>query len=284
MVDKDSVSKGQHEYTCLCGWIDWSHATPDREDLVDLWSQLPHVVKKNQKPLRLRPVANKTAYFVSLDTSLSLIGTKRRAIRSGVLGHTTFHFQVPNRGANEYWYRRYALYIYQQGCEHLEHLQVTTEARHHSVYSFEDLVSNLLAFYGHVYSWNREDAIRRCGGWTDKKLALKNSLDVVAAMEAEKGLWQEELKSFSWDKAFLFNDLCGACQPYQRRGFLSLPERLRSITPLQCRALGSSLSPRDARRGFDPAGDSPGTRRFARQGASTGRGRGVGRAPGPVHA
>ena len=281
MVEEDSVKNGVQEYTCLSGWIDWSHAVPDRMDLTNLWAQFPHSVRKGQEPLRLCPLPGKKGYQIGYDASLSLNWKVKAGMK--VLGlPTVFRYEVKDFGFDEEKYKRTALHIYQKGCEYVERVQLLMESMHHSSFSYEDLASNLLAFYMHVEGWNREAAMRRCGGWLDLSLAKEISLAVHEAMEKDPRLNQETLKASGWDKAYLFNDLCGAAQPYKKRGWTLLPPELRKIEPLQCRPSGGSVH-KTARAGEEiDQGRSPSARRLSKQTITTGPGGGRGRRPGPV--
>jgi hypothetical protein len=103
------------------------------------------------------------------------------------------------------------------------------EAFTHSGFSFEDFVSNLLSFYGHVKGYNQSQIRGMCGGFSNREERLRVARSVLTAMN-NSGISQDRIKSSSWTYAYLFNDLCSECQLRDRnRGFRLLPDEFRSI-------------------------------------------------------
>jgi len=166
-VKKNSKGKFRTEYTIDCGWIDWWHADPDRADIKTIWASLPPQNGKNKPDLRIRSWDDKTEHSYWDVTVIFLDGTDE---------YKREHWFVRNVGLNNRtFYKKAALRLYEMSCEWVEEEQSFLSSWH-----MEDLVSNLMAFYGHVDNLNREAIIEKekCGGWTDKNTANKKSLEI----------------------------------------------------------------------------------------------------------
>jgi hypothetical protein len=283
MINEDGVKDGTYEYTTKCGWIDWKHATPDRPDLPDFWSQFPHMIKKGQKPLNLHPLRS-GGYLVYYRPDLGYLKHKMPEIR-----HKMFVYKIPNWGPlfnfDENKYKGAALYIYKKGCEFTEKMQGKSSilGKMATEYSFEDLVSNLIAFYMYIEGWSEGTLRSIAGGFSDKKYRETVSLQVVRNYTKMYGrnikklgkygqmLSQMNLRASGWDKAFLFNNFCEGS--YDKKfGWHSLPKELQTIKdiPVQETSAQSKKAMMD--------NISPFLQRFA----SESTGRGWGRRPGKI--
>ena len=253
MFTRSHVQSGEAEYTTQCGWIDWGHAWPLREDVVNIWAQLPHRRVAGQPALRLRPVADGHGFQV---TNVALVDTALRRLISP--SRRTFSYVVPSLGdpahvtpAQEDFYRGAALWIYKQGCQRAEQLQQVYGGRHVNVsyFAFEDLVSNLLAFYGYVMGWanGSTEAVReangklqirlRAGGLGTQSLRRQMSLAVWQAMGTTERIWRQlTRRATNWTQCYLFNDLVPRRfgPPSRQRGWTELPAIFRSIRDVRC--------------------------------------------------
>jgi hypothetical protein len=259
VIDRASITapdeQSPSEYTTRCGWIDWGHATPNRDDAVYTWAEFPHPIRPGQLPLDLqviRPSFRRAFQAMGVPHLDGYIVRHVPVITQGahryLRGAVTFFYNIP-RGRNEEEYRNRYLYMYQRGCRLAEayqspHRLMTPE---HSVNSFEDLVSNLLAFYANVMGLapgrydrpaehgRREQAaktaIRRiAGGFEDRGTRVAVSTAVFEGMHSI----QASLRATNWTDAYLFNDLVPARhRPNSLRGWQPLPQVIRRIQPAQ---------------------------------------------------
>lgn len=218
------------EYTYKCGWIDWNHAVADRQDLVSIWSQLPHVRYGNQRALALNSTQIKqyTYYRVSFEIDQSF---RQKLISLGIGAQTTYTFYVLDKGPNaESYYKQAALYIYMLGCCATETIQLTNfDFIHQSGFSMEDLVSDILAFYMHVENMDKIAIIQAAGGWTNAADAKRISQEVYGAMLKMNA---EQPKCHQWFQTYLFNDIANIHPTDKRGGFQPLPTKFQQIKPL----------------------------------------------------
>lgn len=185
MINRNQVRAGTHEYTCHCGWVDWTHAggwEPGmiRPDIVRLWSQFPHAIRPNQRS-NPRPSPGRNGYLVThISDADPLIRFQRRVAESPLTPLTPLieflprdlqgHglrprvWFIPSAGLNETRSREIALAIYRIACEDVERGQRIHNWISHSSFAFEDLVSNLIAFYRHIIGYTLGDIRRIAGG------------------------------------------------------------------------------------------------------------------------
>ena len=258
MIDRASITapdgQSPSEYTTRCGWIDWGHATPNRDDAVYTWAQFPHPIRAGQLPLELhtiRPSLRAAARSMGIPHPdgylIQHVPVMTRGAHRTLRDAVTFFYNVP-RSRTEAEYRNRYYRMYQRGCHLAElyqspHRGMTAE---HSVNSFEDLVSNLMAFFANVMGLapgrydrpadhgRREraamSAIRHlAGGFENRDTRVAVSTAVFEGMHSI----QASLRASSWTHAYLFNDLVPARQrPNSFRGWHPLPEIIRRIQPI----------------------------------------------------
>ncbi|MGB2821559.1 MAG: hypothetical protein WBF17_11295 [Phycisphaerae bacterium] len=253
MFTRLHVQDGEAEYSTHCGWIDWGHAYPMREDVVNIWSQLPHRRLPGQPPLRLYRVADGQGFLV---TNVALVDSVLRRLVSP--SRRTFSYVVPCLGdpnhltpAQQDFYRGAALWIYKQGCHRAEQLQEIYGGRYVNIsyFSFEDLVSNLLSFYAYVMGWasgsnegqqeeNAKLEIRmRAGSPGTPSLRRQMSMAVWDGMGTTERIWgQLTRRATNWTQGYLFNDLVPRRfgPPSRQRGWTQLPTIFRSIRDVRC--------------------------------------------------
>lgn len=223
------------EYTRKCGWIDWAHATPDRDDLKAIWSALyplPILPNGRVDADRISLIRGKDGSlygYIKVDFSLEMNWKQRLGSRFPKQNYT-FFVKWQDGDATAY-YKRAALALYLYGCAMVEYHQSSRilEWKAASSFAMEDMISNLMAFYQLVENIPAATLIERAGGWTNGDEALKMSTAVFDAMDRKdvaqpKALWRE------WYKAYLFNDVAGIDD--QRGGWQMLPAYFLSIQPL----------------------------------------------------
>jgi hypothetical protein len=144
MIEVSDVEQDRHEYTCRCGWIDWGHAEPGREDVVSLWEQFPGTTGSNTDSLE---TDGGTLWRVKHKSEVPP-GWKGKLARLAMPSLRAYF--VRDFGRKPDAYKGIALAIYMKACEDFEDIQDFAEDLgfgSHSAFSFEDLPSNLLAFY-----------------------------------------------------------------------------------------------------------------------------------------
>lgn len=149
----------RYEYSCRCGWIDWDHARADRPDALHIRSQFPHPPMAGGLTLgQIRWLPDQgmgRTFRVSLPREL-LLESANRYVRD-YARETHKYFEI-------------ALAIYLEVCRAQENLQALGDragaATHipsgNSGYSFEDMTSNVLAFYQTMMGHSREQIRRLC--------------------------------------------------------------------------------------------------------------------------
>lgn len=218
------------EYTQKCGWIDWEHAVPGRGDIEAIWRQLPHQLKRGQKALQLNRVkAGNHSYFeVTFDIDQNMLQrTMCKVLPHCQSRHTYYVLDLGT--SNELHYEKAALYIFMVGCLMTETVQYKTplEWKSQSGFSMEDLVSDLLAFFGHVDAMTRETIIKESGGWVDPNVAQQKSLQLFTAITSKGRQAPKAIVGTVpiWFKAYLYNDLIDGGD--KRTGWHLLPDRFQ---------------------------------------------------------
>ena len=134
----------RYDYSCRCGWIDWTHAGADRPDLDQLRRQFPNPPIARGTPLhqmqfRATPQGNRVFEVRLQPNNIGGWGwPSPLAIRER-------RWTVEDCGGDRQRYLKKALSIYLEGCVATEAMQSQSLGR--SSFSFEDMTSNLLAFY-----------------------------------------------------------------------------------------------------------------------------------------
>jgi hypothetical protein len=216
------------EYTRKCGWIDWAHADPDREDLKAIWSVLksPPVRSDGGIDLSDRRVATvkgdngqlyhylRVKFSLDMGTALWLVSV------IPVTDFTGYVLLDPNIITPYYW-KRAALSLFFFACNTVEWHQSAplTDLYSHSSYSMEDMVSNRMAFYQLVENVSADVLIERAGGWVNRDEALKNSTLVMDAIDRVDA--DTPKSPADWDYAYLFNDIADLDD--KRGGWQSIP-------------------------------------------------------------
>jgi hypothetical protein len=137
--------------------------------------------------------------------------------------------------------KRAALTMFQFGSEIAEEAQITE-----SSWSYEDLVSNLMAFYMHVNVLDQTDILIKANGWANRDLAFAHANLVFEAMKErygesvslrKRGLYpdfKETTKGLDdrWSRAYLFNHLVDIPNADKRWGWEYIPDFFRQVKPL----------------------------------------------------
>lgn len=241
-LDEKLDDRYHAEYTTKCGWIDWSHANPDRMDLPVIWSQLPHTRKSGQKPVDLdtyyledpnRKKRNAIEYY-KVKFTIDQNKRQRKWARWRNFPRTYTFFVREMGKKHESWYKRAALQLFQMSCWQTESFQLETfDFLHKSGFSMDDLASNMMAFYAHVEGMSKTEVIANAGGWTDPEVAREKSKKVFKAMEAH-GVADEDKqpKNKFFQKAYLFNDISDVGGADKRGGWHLLPDEFSTIEPI----------------------------------------------------
>lgn len=231
MIREENVNKsyadGGADYSCRCGWIDWSHATWDRRDMVSLWAQLPHARKPGDADERhYEHFRNPVTKAVEQGLRVSV---RHEAYK------VTSSWLVPERSFG--LYEELALAMYQSMCEFDEEGQPWFAS---SSFSYEDLISNLLSFYQHIYGLARGDPhdpdgpgpkwIREVCVAVDKAESKRVWNNMHSGANVHKTM--ERNTNRNWQKPVLFNHLCEECKKkgYEKNTGL-FPEKFQRIQP-----------------------------------------------------
>ena len=227
-LNRELIENRKMEYTLSGGWIDWHHAVRDRSDVQKLWAQFPH---KYRRPMQL-PV--KTSVFTDVNRKKYLnvvYQLDAHGLFKSICGQTSMVFTVPYPNSDTECLQ-YALYIFQQGNNEFEKQQMANyDFRHHSGFSFEDLFSDLLTFYMHVFGWNRSEVVRLCRGWQSQTIAKEKSLALYDKISEN----QRSIKTgpFKWNKVYLFNNLIEGAND-KKCGWHNVPSAFSSVSPTYC--------------------------------------------------
>lgn len=225
------------EDTIHCGWIDWSHAGPDREDLKTILSDLPPQNGRSKPTTIVRDLkTNQEAAYWRVRGPL-LYGNS--------IGHTQTWY-VRDVGSNNLkHYKRAALTLYEISCGAVEQKQSerTGDSIGNTGWSMEDLVSNLMAFYGYVEKLSRKDIITICGGWPDPAEAAKNSAEIYEILDDDDTVWgdiypkghdfgQPSARWKTFRQAYLYNlKIPNRITTDRREGWHSVPNYFHTYLP-----------------------------------------------------
>ena len=249
--DLQGFSSGDNraEYTRHCGWIDWSHATPDKEDLNSIWSGLP---PGGGRRLETRVMRDKRGncydYFlvsvepdtdaltrIKLEEYLFLVrkvDSSNQVIRQKFTSNDGYSTQVKEIEYSDvdWHYRCVALALYMFVSNKAEAAQRDSwiiEKKSKSGWSIEDLVSDLLAFYQKVDGISKEAVIAMAGGWANRDEAETASRRVLASNRP-----QPRTNAKNWFRAHLYNDCLGdLANGDLRHGWHDLPTAFTRIKP-----------------------------------------------------
>lgn len=196
------------EYTRKCGWIDWAHATPDRDDLIAIWSALkspPTDLKDRSRVAMIKGVDGKVSPYVRVRFALEM-SLKLRAA-TGFPDHNFTGYVRLEDSNTPRFYKRAALSLFFFACDMVEYNQSAwlVQKISQSSYSMEDMVSNRMAFHQLVEGVSADDLIAQIGGWPNRDEALTMSQHVFDAMD-KSGVDQPQSPD-DWDYAYLWNDV-----------------------------------------------------------------------------
>lgn len=199
MIKMDHVRAGSHQYSCRCGWIDNDHASMGdsdddiRLDVVENWKQFPGGPGAHRSP-------GLQGFVLSYRQPVGIMSH---------LAKVTFPMQwfIRDQHAAREAYRGVALRLYQVANDHLETLQGgPSEPFRHSSFSYEDLSSNLIAWYRGVLGFSRGRVQEICEVVSQAEaLALATAINIDGILD----------KNRVWGKTLLFSDRCEECK---RRG------------------------------------------------------------------
>jgi hypothetical protein len=218
-ISLDNVKKGEHIYSCKCGWIDRAHASMDetvpendiRRDVMEVFNQFPPPVSSGTRSPGGR---GWTVRYIPP------VGIVSKALPFAFPGL----WFVTDQGGDLGRYQALALRLYQLGNEKLEAMQAPFDPLRHSSFSYEDLPSNTIAWYRGVFSMGYAKVKDICvvvSKADSEKLAAKINIDSILD------------KNHDWTRALLFNDQCDECKKrgFSGKGFTDLPAEFRKVTP-----------------------------------------------------
>ena len=223
------------EYTRKCGWIDWAHATPDRNDLKMIWAALGDRPLREDGSLDMSKIAivrgndGSAHHYIRVPFQLE-ISLKTR-IGSGFPDYNFTGYVKIHPQHNRAYYQQAALSLYLWACGQVESHQGSwvLEWKASSSFAMEDMISNLMAFWQHTYSLKADTVMEMAGGWVDRTESLKMSTLVFDAME-KKGVAQPKSSFKEWYKAHLFNDVADIDD--KRGGWHIIPEAFQLMKPI----------------------------------------------------
>jgi len=223
------------EYTRKCGWIDWAHATPDRDDLKSIWAALgdkPLLADGSLDTSRIaliRTADDGLHSYIRVKFKLEMSFKQRLGSRFPKQHYTAYVKTHPQH--NRAYYQKAALSLYLYACGKVEYHQSTPilEWKSASSFSMEDMISNLMAFHQLTYSLSADTMITEAGGWVNRDDALNNSQYVFDAM-VKKGAPQPRSSFKEWYKAYLFNDVAEIDD--RRGGWHIVPEFFQLSQPI----------------------------------------------------
>lgn len=216
MIKLSQVREGEHQYSCLCGWIDNAHASMGdsdddiRLDVGENWKQFPPGVNSRRSP-------GNQGWLLNYRQPVGLMSNVAK------LTFPTQWFIRDLKGDRDA-YRGVALRLYQRGNEHLEALQAATDFIKQSSFSYEDLSSNLIAWYRGVMGFTRARVKEVC-----QVISAADSLALAQAINID----QIHEKNREWGKALLFNDRCEACKGRGAKasGWADMPAEFATVRP-----------------------------------------------------
>lgn len=219
-ITRESVKKGEHIYSCKCGWIDRAHASMDeslpesdiRLDVTEIWKQFP----AEGRPGKRSP--GRRGFVVTYIPAIGIVS-------SNLL---PFNFPkvwfVKDMAGSLDAYRSIFLRLYQLGNERMEEIQALFDFIKHSSFSFEDLPSNTIAWYRGIFGMNYAAVNQAC-----QTVSQADSEALADATNIDSVL----IKNKIWTKALLFNDKCAACRAKGQvtSGFTDLPAEFLRVPP-----------------------------------------------------
>lgn len=199
------------EYTRKCGWIDWAHANPDRDDLKAIWSALksPPILTDGRidrsRVATVKGVDGKLYPYIRVKFSLEM--SLKLRIGTGFPDHNFTGYVQFDPSNTPTFYKRAALSLFFFACNAVEYAQSSpiVDAISESSYSMEDMVSNRMAFHQLVEGVSANQLIDQIGGWADPAESLKMSQRVFDAIERADA--DKPRSPADWDVAYLFNDI-----------------------------------------------------------------------------
>ncbi|PCK08415.1 MAG: hypothetical protein COA42_09295 [Alteromonadaceae bacterium] len=141
-------------YTSRCGWVDWGHAIPDG----------PAKLKKQLDFERSDwPLLNKTS--ITLNGAPAFIVVYGQAMKAAGVAASVERHWVVNKGLSATQKKSVALAIFLSASHDFERMQAgfPFSLVTNSGYSPEDLVSNLIGFYGAYLGLPQKDFRKLCG-------------------------------------------------------------------------------------------------------------------------
>jgi len=225
---KEGVEKGEFDYSCNCGWIDWGHATPE--------------YVADRVFAAVGDAVNHFADLANVDCQSYMIGASEIDHPTGKFGITVsttkFGVLIPRGKVNNTNQAQVAMGIFRWVEENIENVQLASKVLGddgNSYFTEEDLASDLIAFYG---SLNGKKALPNpeaykawvgqfCKFPEDAVSRKKWSLEVYNAYKASGGFTENKW----WENPILRNHQCidDYCKQFGSR---SWPTKFRSIQPL----------------------------------------------------
>jgi hypothetical protein len=199
------------EYTRKCGWIDWAHANPDRDDLKAIWSALksppifPDGRIDRSRVATIKGDDGKRYPYIRVRFSLEM--SLKLRIATGFPDHNFTGYVRLDPSNTPTFYKRAALSLFFFACDTVEYHQSSPIVDYvsESSYSMEDMVSNRMAFHQLVEGVSADALIEQIGGWADRDEALRMSQKVMDAMDRVGA--KQPRSPDDWDYAYLFNDI-----------------------------------------------------------------------------
>jgi hypothetical protein len=196
----------RYDYSCRCGWIDWGHAGADRPDLVQIRKQFPNPPIAGGTPLqRMR--------FQTTTQGKRVFEVRLQPGQVGGLGWPSplaireRRWTVEDCSGDRQRYLRKALSIFLEGCRVTELRQL--QAFGQSGFSFEDMTSNLLAFYQALGGIRQEEIRRICKVVSRQESeALFNRMTDAQRSRTNVDPYQPIL----WHNRREFQDCCPSCR------------------------------------------------------------------------
>jgi hypothetical protein len=211
------------EYTRKCGWIDWAHANPDRDDLISIWSALkspPSDPRDRSRVAMIKGQDGKVSPYIRVPFDLEMSTKLRLATGTRKVSYTGY-VQLDSRNTTQF-YKRAALSLYFFACDMVEYHQSApiVDLISESSYSMEDMVSNRMAFHQLVENVSATELIESIGGWAKPELSLMMSRSCFDRME-QIGLDQPRSPA-DFDYCYLWN-IVGGFDDDPRGGWYPIP-------------------------------------------------------------
>src|SRR5262249_28559397 len=243
--DVPGIGKGDYTYSCNCGWIDWRHATPTLAGKILNFVDQSIVFFEDPanacEDYYIIP-ADQISHHTGFDIKLPVIPKYHQDVST-----TKNDVAIPSGKGNRANRNQVAMGIFRWVQENLEDAQwlsqvgkwydpksgklFDTNSSFNSYYTEEDLVSDLIGFYGaiHGYTADTEDYRRWvgliCHFPRDKTERQKLSLKTI-----------NEYPPFTtnkdWEHPILQSTPCIDAYCGRYRGSRSWPTEFKSIQPL----------------------------------------------------